>query len=70
MTSTRKQTREKAHELKRVETTTTAATVDDAYDWPNKAATEQSASTLAASTPHSVYASQRLRLAPSYLRFK
>ena len=65
MTSTRKQTREKAHELKRVETTTTTATVDDAYDWPNKAAAEQSAS-----TPRSVYASQRLRLTASYLRFK
>ena len=64
MTSTRKQTREKAPELKRVETTTTA-TVDDAYDWPNKAAAEQSAS-----TPRSVYASQRLRLTASYLRFK
>ena len=58
MTSTRKQTREKAHELKRVETTT--ATVDDAYDWPNKAAAEQSAS-----TPRSVYASQRLTFALS-----
>ena len=59
MTSTRKQTREKAHELKRVETTT--ATVDDAYDWPNKAAAEQSEST----PPRSVYASQRLTFALS-----